>query len=846
MNDRRIKLAILAVGFVLFDGLASGCGSGDDTGLSCRNDSLPRDTPVANPIFVTDQTNNRLIRFDNFEGANAQPQPGLLGGPIFNDVSSICLGPDGKIYAADRSHNYIVRMDDMLGSGLEILGSQGSGTNQFQQPGNIFVDWNGRIYVADTENNRVVRMDNIDGDNWITVTNLDNGNDRFRRPNDVCVDSIGRVYVVDQGETGQGRLLRLDAFPPTRVDRQSAQDIPYVSGVSIDSRGRIHIAGGWKVAPQVDRFGVIRIDDWAGNGRVETIVDSIGPMPTDVLAAPDGRVYLIADPSFSGGPVLVRRIDEVGRPGDVQDYASSPQSAADRPTGIAVASDGSIYISEPKRITRMTDMDGANLTAISRAVVSPFNSPGGVFYRSEQVFLADTERHRIVKTYFNGSPIGEVGSLGSGERQFNRPLGIFVTEGFTIYIADSGNNRIVRTTIGSQSSDGDRWESFGTLGSGELQFNRPSAVWVDVFDRIYVADTLNHRIVRFNDMAGTEWAALGALGSGERRFNSPSGLSLNGHGQIYVSDTGNHRIVRVEDIGGNGWKSKGSGQPGSAPGEFNSPKNLIVARNGEVLIADSGNKRIARIRDIDDTQWSELRLDTGATRFENPFAVFIEPQQGRSQGHFSLELNPQQFTLQRGGSAATFEITARANTTLYENISLAVLGAPPGLNVVGPNPRVVKIEFPNNRSAVQVTALPDMPAQTVELIVTGESQGLTVRQKVAVTVTSDGGQPDIQLELIRGADLPGTVFNLDEFDVIVRSVNGFKGTVWFDAVEVPAGVRVELPPDAVFGPTGPEWIIGTFKLFRQAGALPARFTMLLRATSGTLRRTVPVTVLVLE
>src|SRR3989304_4859767 len=71
--------------------------------------------------------------------------------------------------------------------------------------------------------------------------------------------------------------------------------------------------------------------------------------------------------------------------------------------------------------------------------------------------------------------------------------------------------------------------SFGTLGSGDGQFHDPSGVAVDSGGNIYVADTVNNRIQKF-DSNGNFLLSFGSFGSGDGQFNSPFGVEVDSGG----------------------------------------------------------------------------------------------------------------------------------------------------------------------------------------------------------------------------------------------------------------------------------------------------------------------------
>lgn len=84
--------------------------------------------------------------------------------------------------------------------------------------------------------------------------------------------------------------------------------------------------------------------------------------------------------------------------------------------------------------------------------------------------------------------LARYGSAGSGEGQFAGPLGIAVTAGGDVYVADAGNNRVVHLKYNEDGSI--TWK--GTVGSG---FDHPTGVAVDSKGTIYVADEGNDRVV---------------------------------------------------------------------------------------------------------------------------------------------------------------------------------------------------------------------------------------------------------------------------------------------------------------------------------------------------------------
>ena len=66
---------------------------------------------------------------------------------------------------------------------------------------------------------------------------------------------------------------------------------------------------------------------------------------------------------------------------------------------------------------------------------------------------------------------------------------------------------------------------WGTIGSGNGQFNYPGGVAVDTAGSVYVTDSLNHRVQKF-DSAGTFVTSWGSAGTGDGQFDSPTGIAI--------------------------------------------------------------------------------------------------------------------------------------------------------------------------------------------------------------------------------------------------------------------------------------------------------------------------------
>jgi len=87
---------------------------------------------------------------------------------------------------------------------------------------------------------------------------------------------------------------------------------------------------------------------------------------------------------------------------------------------------------------------------------------------------------------------------------------------------------------------------WGSPGEAINQFNFPFGIAVDLDGFVYVADTNNHRIVKFTSDGAflTEW---GSQGSANGQFITSRGIAVDLDGNVYVADSGNDRIQKFYD-----------------------------------------------------------------------------------------------------------------------------------------------------------------------------------------------------------------------------------------------------------------------------------------------------------
>ncbi len=142
--------------------------------------------------------------------------------------------------------------------------------------------------------------------------------------------------------------------------------------------------------------------------------------------------------------------------------------------------------------------------------------------------------------------------------------------------------------------------TWGTQGSGNSQFKNPSGIAVDTAGNVYVADTDNYRVQKFNSSGEylTQW---GGLGRGNGQFELPKGIAVDSNGNVYVTDAGTViETNRIQKFTSDGQFIKRWGTRGSGLGEFDHPCGIAIGSNNDIYVADSRNGRIQKINANDE------------------------------------------------------------------------------------------------------------------------------------------------------------------------------------------------------------------------------------------------------
>ncbi len=238
------------------------------------------------------------------------------------------------------------------------------------------------------------------------------------------------------------------------------------------------------------------------------------------------------------------------------------------------------------------------------------NGPSGIVPVNNQIFVSNDGTDNLA--YFGNfghSFGGYIGNTGSGDGDFISPQGLAAANSPYLYVADSGNNRIQKfQLIGNTMVFTTKW---GSTGTGVGQFNNPLGVAVDAAGYVYVADSNNQRVQVFSDTGTHQRTITG-------NFDNPMGLAVRGNA-VYVTGSNDQVQIINKDTGaaiGN------FGATGTGAGQLNDPIGITFDAAGYVYVADAANNRVQKFQLIGNSAVYITTIGQGS--FNYPTDVFVD------------------------------------------------------------------------------------------------------------------------------------------------------------------------------------------------------------------------------
>jgi sugar lactone lactonase YvrE len=265
------------------------------------------------------------------------------------------------------------------------------------------------------------------------------------------------------------------------------------------------------------------------------------------------------------------------------DGGPAEQALLNFPTAVVVDRAGHLYIADTlnHRVRRVDAATGVITTVAGLghpryfgdgrlAVEAGLNEPAALAVSDESVlYIADQSNNRVRAVDLTTGVICTVAGTGTAayngdgvaatETGLAGPSGLALGSDGTLFIADSFNGRIravdpvtglMRTVVG----DGGEYRYQGADEPPSCSLSRPSGIVLDEEGNLYITDSDNHLVRRWDRITGRieRIAGVGVAayrGDGgaalEAGLSYPFGIVMDRAGHLFVADTFNHRIREI-------------------------------------------------------------------------------------------------------------------------------------------------------------------------------------------------------------------------------------------------------------------------------------------------------------
>jgi len=536
-----------------------------------------------NNIYVADYGNNRIQKFTS--GGVYQLSFGSFGGGDgeLNGPSKLAIDENDYVYVVDYGNNRVQKFSK-FGVYQSQFGSFGSGDGQFNTPYGIAIDSSNNILVTDTGNTRVQKFDS--SGNYLSQFGSAGSSDgQFDNPSGISVDSNDNIYVADRNNN---RVQKFDSSGNylSQFGSFGSDDGQFNNPTGLEfstSSNQLFVADSNNNRIQafdasgnfVYKFGENGSNPGQFNTPFDVTTNSVG----NILVADsyNNRIQTFLNTSSIAQGGFTGSVSGVTC-GTTYHYRAFATNALGNAYGddVSFVACANISTLPPSSIKN----NGANLNGTLNGTGSTISEQGFQWGTSTSYgnTINNTPNNDVFYNYTS-----QFGSAGSGDGQFTNPGQTAKDSSNNIYVVDSGNNRVQKF-----DNDGNYLSQFGSAGSGDGQFATPLGIVIDNNNNIYVADSGNNRIQKFNSSGGYI-GEFGSTGSGDGQFSYPTGMGLDSSGNIYVADTGNSRIQKFNSSGN--YLSQ-FGSYGSESGQFDGPVSVEVSVLNRIYVSDQVNNRV--------------------------------------------------------------------------------------------------------------------------------------------------------------------------------------------------------------------------------------------------------------
>lgn len=550
-------------------------------------------------IWVADYNNNRVQKFSSSgtwlaslggtssacssclcTGPSTCPNSSGSGNGQFNDPADVAIDASGNIWVVDQGNNRVQKFSNS-GSYLGQFGSTGGGNGQFNGPRNIAFDGSGNIWVSDYSSGSVEEFNS--GGTY--VSRFNNGGSEIGNVYGVAVDPSANIWVVDHG----GEYVYEFNACGTLLSKIG-------TGTTGSANGQFHYPAGIAIT--------------GTPGAVGACITSVTPPANEAYTTGQTLTFTVtynAAVTVTGTPQLVLTIGSNTR---YANYVSGSGTTTLTFTYTIQSSDTATGITSSNAI----NLNGGTITSGGIAASLTYTPPSMnlTINAASFMLMTDYNNNRIQKLDLLGNFVDQLGcasgacSQGSGNGQYQYPTGVAVDGSGNIWVADEYNYRVQEynssgTWLGSLGGTSSACSSCLCTGSscpvnngsGNGQFSTLQGnIAIDSSNNVWVPDTYNHRVQKFNNSGVYQSKIGGTNACGASEFEDPYSVHFDSSGNIYVSD---YNCNQIEEFNSSSAYIKTIGPAITGYGSLSQTNDFAFDACGDMWIQDSGNDYLVEL-----------------------------------------------------------------------------------------------------------------------------------------------------------------------------------------------------------------------------------------------------------
>ena len=620
---------------------------------------------VAGKYIVADTSNHRVLIYNTIPTSSGAQADVVVGQPNFNTNTSGLsatklnnprgVHSDGtKLFIADYSNNRVLIYNSIpttngaaasvvVGQTSFTVGTLGTSQTKLYNPSGVFSDGT-KLYIADSNNHRALIYNTIPIANGAAASVVVGQTDFITRTTGLSQTKYNFPYTVTVSGTKMfvadytnNRVLIYNTIPTANGAAASvvAGQPDFITGTAGTTQSKFYnptnaYSDGTKfyVADYTNHRALIYNSVPTTNGALANVV--IGQTSFTVRTSGTSQTKLYYPSGISSDGTKLFIADRYNHRALI--YNTIPianGAAADVAVGHSTFTNGTA-----------NDVDGAGIYYTGRTCIA-----------AGKLFVVDPNNNRVL--IYNTVPtssgaaadlvIGQTtlntNTAGTSQTTLRTPNAVF-SDGTKVYIADTGNNRVliynsIPTANGAAASVvvGQAGFTTSTAATSQTGLRTPRDVYAN--GKLFIGDSANHRIIIHNSVPTSNGAAAsvvvgqpdfitGTSGLTQNKMNTPYGVQSNGT-KLFVADTNNHRVLIYNTIptANNapadvvvGQTNFTTGTLGTSSTKLYNPNRIFIPNGkNKIYIADSNNHRVIIYDSIPATNGAAANKVVGQNTF---------------------------------------------------------------------------------------------------------------------------------------------------------------------------------------------------------------------------------------